>query len=152
MAVEVGDKAPDFELKDQHGTPVRLSELRGNRVVLVFYPLAFSGICQGELCAIRDEFVTSVPEDVRVLTVSVDSVFSQRAWADKEGFTFSMLSDFWPHGEVARAYGVFDEQRGLALRGTFVIDGEGVVRWKAVNPIPSARDISEYHKVLEQVS
>ncbi|MEU8270251.1 peroxiredoxin [Sphaerisporangium sp. NPDC049002] len=152
MAVEVGDKAPDFELKDQHGTPVRIADLRGRRVVLIFYPLAFSGICHGELCAIRDEFVASAPEDVQVLTVSVDSVFTHRAWADQEGFTFPLLSDFWPHGEVARTYGVFDDERGLALRGTFVIDGEGVVRWKAVNPIPSARDISEYHKVLEEIS
>ncbi|MFC4532079.1 peroxiredoxin [Sphaerisporangium dianthi] len=152
MAVEVGDKAPDFELQDQHGAPVRLSGLRGDRVLLVFYPLAFSGICHGELCAVRDELVTSVPDDVRVLTVSVDSLFSQRAWADKEGFTFPMLSDFWPHGEVAQAYGVFDEQGGRALRGTFLIDGEGVVRWKEVNPIPSARDISGYRKVLDEHS
>lgn len=151
MAVEVGDKAPDFELKDQHGTPVKLADLRGKRVVLVFYPLAFSGICHGELSAIRDEFVATAPEDVQVLTVSVDSMFAHRAWADQEGFTFPLLSDFWPHGEVARAYGVFDEERGLAVRGTFVIDGEGVVRWKTVNPIPSARDISEYHKVLTEI-
>jgi peroxiredoxin len=152
MAVEVGDQAPDFELKDQHGTPVRLSDLRGKRVVLMFYPLAFSGICHTELGAIRDDFVASVPEDVQVLTVSVDSVFTHRAWADKEGFTFPLLSDFWPHGDVAQAYGVFDEEKGLALRGTFVIDGEGVVRWKAVNPIPSARDISEYPQVLAKIS
>jgi peroxiredoxin len=152
MAVEVGDKAPDFELKDQHGTPVRLSDLRGKRVLLVFYPLAFSGICHGELCAIRDEFEASAPDDVQVLTVSVDSVFTHRAWADKEGFTFPLLSDFWPHGDVAQAYGVFDDEKGLALRGTFVIDGEGMVRWKAVNPISSARDISEYHQVLAEIS
>ncbi|GGK82341.1 peroxiredoxin [Sphaerisporangium melleum] len=152
MAIDVGDRAPDFELKDQHGTPVRLSGLRGRRVLLIFYPLAFSAVCQGELCAIRDDLVTSVPDDVRVLTASVDSMFSQRAWADQEGFTFSMLADFWPHGEVARAYGVLDEKSGVALRGSFLIDGEGVVRWKEVNPVPSARDISGYHKVLAEFS
>ncbi|WP_214412517.1 peroxiredoxin [Sphaerisporangium fuscum] len=152
MAVEVGDKAPEFELKDQHGTPVRLSDLRGRRVVLVFYPLAFTPVCHGELAVIRDRFAPGVDGDVRILTVSCDSMASQRAWADQEGFTFSMLSDFWPHGEVARAYGVFDEDRGLALRGTFVIDAEGVVRWKVVNPVPTARDISEYHKVLAEIS
>jgi peroxiredoxin len=152
MAVDVGDEAPDFELKDQHGAPVRLSGLRGNRVVLVFYPFAFSGICHGELSAIRDDLLASAPEDVRVLTVSVDSMFAHRAWADQEGFTFALLSDFWPHGEVARTYGVFDDERGFAVRGTFVIDGEGVVRWKAVNPVPSARDITEYHKVLAEIS
>ncbi|WP_433241547.1 peroxiredoxin [Streptosporangium sp. CA-135522] len=152
MAVEVGSPAPDFELKDQHGTPVRLSDHRGRKVVLIFYPLAFSGVCHGELCAIRDEFIATAPEDVQVLTVSVDSVFTHRAWADQEGYTFPLLSDFWPHGQVAQAYGVFDEDKGLAMRGTFIIDGEGVVRWSVVNPIPQARDVAEYHKVLAELS
>lgn len=152
MAVEVGEAAPDFELRDQHGTPVRLSAHRGGRVVLVFYPLAFSGVCHGELTAIRDEFLPAAGADVRVLAVSVDSMFANRAWSDQEGFTFSLLSDFWPHGGVARTYGVFDDERGVATRGTFIIDGEGVVRWKVVNPIPAARDISEYHKALAEIS
>ncbi|GII79825.1 peroxiredoxin [Sphaerisporangium rufum] len=151
MAVEVGDRAPDFELRDQHGAPVRLSDLRGGPVLLVFYPLAFSGVCQGELRDVRDGLAAPLPGGVRVLTVSVDSMFAQRAWADREGFDFPMLSDFWPHGEVARAYGVLDEDRGVAVRGTFVIDGEGVVRWKAVHPIPSARDIPEYRQVLAEI-
>ncbi|GII65065.1 peroxiredoxin [Sphaerisporangium krabiense] len=151
MAVEVGEKAPEFELQDQHGAPVRLSGLRGRRVVLMFYPLAFTGVCHGELGVLRDEFVASLPDDVQVLTVSVDSIFVHRAWAEQERYAFPLLSDFWPHGEVARAYGVLDEERGVALRGTFIIDAEGVVRWKAVNPIPLARDISEYHRVLATI-
>ncbi|MGV9774445.1 peroxiredoxin [Streptosporangium sp. NPDC003464] len=152
MAVEVGAPAPDFELKDQHGAPVKLSDYRGKKVVLIFYPLAFSGVCHGELCAIRDEFIATAPEDVQVVTVSVDSMFTHRAWADQEGYTFPLLSDFWPHGQVAQAYGVFDEEKGLATRGTFIIDGEGVVRWSVVNPIPVARDIAEYRKVLAELS
>ncbi|ACZ89739.1 peroxiredoxin [Streptosporangium roseum] len=152
MAVEVGSPAPDFELKDQHGTPVKLSDYRGRKVVLIFYPLAFSGVCHGELCAIRDEFIATAPEDVQVVTVSVDSVFTHRAWADREGYTFPLLSDFWPHGQVAQAYGVFDEEKGLATRGTFIIDGEGVVRWSVVNPIPEARDVAEYRKALAELS
>lgn len=151
MAVEVGQPAPDFTLKDQHGVPVRLSELRGKKIVLVFYPLSFSPVCHGELAAIRDGFADSVPPDVQVLAVSVDSMFSQRAWADQEGFSFPLLSDFWPHGEVARAYGVLDEDRGLALRGTFIIDGDGVVRWSVVNPIGSARDLDEYRRALAEL-
>ncbi|MEW9533889.1 peroxiredoxin [Microbispora sp. NPDC049125] len=148
MAVEVGQRAPDFELKDQHGAPVRLSDHRGGKVLLIFYPLAFSPVCHGELAAIRDGFAGTVPPDVRVLTISVDSMFSHRAWADQEGFSFPLLSDFWPHGEVARAYGVFDEEKGLALRGTFIIDGDGIVRWKVVNTIGTARDLDEYRKAL----
>jgi mycoredoxin-dependent peroxiredoxin len=149
MAVEVGDQAPDFELKDQHGTPVKLSDFRGKKnVVLVFYPLAFSGVCTSELCAIRDDFPEVTRDDVELLTVSVDSTYSLRTWADREHFGFSLLSDFWPHGGVARSYGVFDENVGVATRGTFVIDKTGVVRWKVVNPIPQARDIADYQKAL----
>ncbi len=144
---EVGAQAPDFELQDQHGTPVRLSRFRGRKVVLVFYPLAFSGICGNELSALRDRPF----DDAQVLTVSVDSMFTHRAWADREGYTFPLLSDFWPHGQVAQAYGVFDEAKGVALRGTFIIDGEGVIRWSVVNPISSARDIADYVKALADI-
>ena len=149
MAVEVGAAAPDFELRDQHGTPVRLSSFRGQRhVVLVFYPLAFSPVCSNELYALRDEFPEVTRDDVALLTVSVDSTYTHRAWSDAEHFQFELLSDFWPHGEVAKQYGVFDPERGIATRGTFVIDKDGVVRWKVVNPIPQARDLAEYSKAL----
>ena len=149
MAVEIGDEAPDFELPDQHGTPRKLSSFRGKKnVVLVFYPLAFSGVCTGELCAMRDEFPEVSRDDVELLTVSVDSTFAHRAWSDAEQFQFGLLSDFWPHGGVAKAYGIFNDERGVATRGTFVIDKEGVVRWKVVNPIPQARDIADYQKAL----
>ncbi|MFI9835529.1 peroxiredoxin [Nonomuraea sp. NPDC051941] len=145
---EVGALAPDFELQDQHGTPVSLSQFRGTKVVLVFYPLAFSGICHGELSALRDQPL----DGAQLLTVSVDSLFTHRAWADREGYTFPLLSDFWPHGQVARAYGVFDEAKGFALRGTFIIDGEGVIRWSVVNPTSAARDIAAYIKALADIS
>jgi peroxiredoxin len=152
MAVQVGQQAPDFELKDQHGTPVRLSGFRGEKnVVLVFYPLAFSGVCSGELAAMRDEFPEASRDDVELLTVSVDSGYALRAWSDKEHFGFSLLSDFWPHGGVAAAYGVFDEKMGIATRGTFIIDKDGVVRWKVVNPVPQARDIADYQKALARL-
>ncbi|HEX6523004.1 MAG TPA: peroxiredoxin [Streptosporangiaceae bacterium] len=153
MSVEVGEQAPDFELTDQHGTPVRLSSFRGSKnVVLVFYPLAFSGVCTGELCAMRDDFPEVSRDDVELLTVSVDSTFVLRTWSDQQGFSFGLLSDFWPHGAVASAYGVFDSDRGIATRGTFIIDKAGVVRWKVVNPIPQARDIAEYQKALASLS
>jgi peroxiredoxin len=153
MSVEIGEQAPDFELKDQHGTPVRLSSFQGSKnVVLVFYPLAFSGVCTGELCALRDDFPEIAREDVELLTVSVDSTFVLRTWADRDNFSFSLLSDFWPHGDVAKLYGVFDVDKGVATRGTFIIDKAGVIRWKVVNPIPQARDIAEYKKVLADLS
>ena len=149
MAVEIGDQAPDFELRDQHGTPVRLSSFRSAKnVVLVFYPLAFSPVCSNELYAMRDEFPEVTRDDVALLTVSVDSTYTHRAWSDAEHFQFELLSDFWPHGEVAKQYGVFDPERGIANRGTFIIDKDGVVRWKVVNPVLQARDLAEYSKAL----
>jgi peroxiredoxin len=152
MAVEVGDHAPDFELKDQHGTPVKLSGFRGSKnVVLVFYPLAFSGVCSGELSAIRDQFPEATRDDVELVTVSVDSTYVLRTWADRDHFDFTMLADFWPHGAVARAYGVFDDNIGVATRGTFIIDKNGVVRWKVVNAIPQARDLADYQKALAEL-
>jgi len=153
MAIEVGEQAPDFELKDQHGTPVRLSGFRGEKnVVLVFYPLAFSGVCTGELCALRDDFPEVTREDVELLAVSVDSTHVIRTWSEQQNFGFTLLADFWPHGGVAKLYGVFDENLGFAKRGTFIIDKAGVVRWRVVNPIPQARDIAEYQKVLADLA
>jgi len=149
MAVDVGQLAPDFELRDQHGALVKLSDLLGRKnVVLVFYPLAFSGVCSGELRALRDQFPEVSRDDVELLTVSVDSSYAHRVWADREKFGFALLSDFWPHGSVAKSYGVFDESLGVAERGTFIIDKQGVVRWKVVNPVPQARDLAEYQSVL----
>jgi mycoredoxin-dependent peroxiredoxin len=149
MTVDVGQEAPDFELRDQHGSPVKLSDFRGTKnVVLVFYPLAFSGVCSSELCALRDEFPEVSRDDVELLTVSVDSTYALRTWSDREDFGFALLSDFWPHGAVAKLYGVFDENIGVAARGTYIIDKDGIVRWKVVNPIPQARDLAEYRKVL----
>ena len=152
MAVDVGEQAPDFELKDQHGTPVRLSEFRGKKNVVLFYPLAFSGVCTGELRTLRDDFPEVTGDDVTLLAVSVDSTFVLRTWADRDHFEFSLLSDFWPHGGVSKLYRVFDEDRGVATRGTFIIDKAGVIRWKVVNPIPQARDAAEYKKVLAELS
>src|SRR5437667_4317153 len=133
MAVEVGSKAPDFTLKDYNKQEVTLSSFQGEKnVLLVFYPFAFSGICQGELCQVRDELAEYTDSNVQVLGVSVDSPFALKAWADQQGYTFPLLADFWPHGEVAQAYGVFNDKAGLALRGTFLIDKEGIVRFTEV--------------------
>ncbi|MEU8132413.1 peroxiredoxin [Streptodolium elevatio] len=149
MAVEIGSKAPDFELKDQHGSVVKLSDFQGSKsVVLLFYPFSFTGVCTGELCALRDELPTFVNDDVQLLAVSCDSMFTQKVFAEKEGLEYPVLSDFWPHGAVAQAYGVFNEEKGCAVRGTFIIDKDGVVRWSVVNALPDARDLNEYVKAL----
>lgn len=144
----VGEPAPDFELVNQFGEPVRLSSFRGQNVVLVFYPFAFSGVCTGELCEIRDNLAAFEDARATVLAVSVDSKFSLRAYAEKEGYGFDLLADFWPHGAVASAYGVFDPESGMARRGTFIIDAAGIIRYVVVNPRGQARELSEYRDTL----
>ncbi len=152
MAIQVGDKAPDFELKDNHGATVRLSAFRGEKnVVLLFYPFAFTGVCTGELCEVRDNLPRFTDRDTQVLAVSNDSIHTLRVFGEQEGLEYPLLSDFWPHGEVSRAYGVFDEGKGCAVRGTFVIDREGVVRWTVVNGLPDARDLGQYVEALDRL-
>lgn len=152
MSVEVGQSAPDFILKDQNHEEVTLSSFRGAKnVVLLFYPLAFSGNCQGELCAIRDELPSFVNDDTVTLAVSVDSAFAHKAWVLQQGYDFPLLSDFWPHGAVAQAYGVFNAEKGVAMRATFIIDKTGVVRWSVVHPGGEVRDSAEYVKVLASI-
>jgi peroxiredoxin len=146
---QVGSTAPDFELRDQHGQQVRLSSFRGERaVVLMFYPYAFSNVCTGELCQVRDQLPDFASDDVQVLAVSCDPMFSLRAFADRDGLTFPLLSDFWPHGEVATAYGVFDPDFGCARRSTYIIDRDGTVAWSVHNEMPQARDLAEQLDVL----
>ncbi|UVS77808.1 peroxiredoxin [Actinokineospora sp. UTMC 2448] len=153
MAIEVGSKAPDFTLNDYNKQPVTLSSFQGEKnVLLVFYPFAFSGICQGELCQVRDELSEYSDKNVQVIGVSVDTPFSLKAWADQQGYTFPLLSDFWPHGEVAKTYGVFHEDAGLALRGTFLIDKTGTVRYAEVNAPGEARDQAAWKKAVAELA
>jgi peroxiredoxin len=153
MPIEVGAEAPDFLLKDQNNQEVRLSDFRGRKnVLLVFYPLAFTGTCQGELCEMRDNLNDFLNDDVQVLTVSVDSVFAHKVWADREGYEFPLLADFWPHGAVAQAYGVFNDERGFANRGTYLIDRAGVVRFAEMNMPGEARDQDAWRKALDRLA
>lgn len=149
MTLSLGTAAPDFELSDQNGNKVSLSSFKGKKnVVLLFIPFAFTGTCTGELCAMRDDLSTFQNENVELLALSCDSMFTQRIWAEKEGYNFPVLADFWPHGAVAQAYGIFDEARGCALRGTFVIDKEGIIRWSVVNGLGDARSNDDYKAAL----
>jgi mycoredoxin-dependent peroxiredoxin len=148
----VGAVAPDFELRDQHAQSHRLSSYRGSKnVVLVFYPFAFTGVCSGELAAIQTEIGALQNDGTQLLAVSCDPLASLRTFADREGFGFPLLSDFWPHGAVASAYGVFNEALGAAERATFVIDMAGIVRWTVRVAIGEARDVAAYQKALAEL-
>jgi mycoredoxin-dependent peroxiredoxin len=149
MPPEQGALAPDFSLRDQHGATISLSSYQGEKaVVVMFYPFAFSSVCTGELCEVRDSLPSFESDDVQLLAVSCDPVHSLRAFAEQDGLTFPLLSDFWPHGEVAAAYGVFNEKRGCAERSTFIVDRDGVLRWSVHNQMPDARDLEQQLKVL----
>ena len=152
MSVQIGDQAPDFELKDQTNRPVRLSDYLGKKhVVIVFYPLSFTGVCEGEMCQIRDSIETFRNNDVETLAISVDAPPTHARWAHEQGFEFPLLSDFWPHGEVASTYGVFDDAIGLALRGTFIVSKEGTVVYTDRNPVPEARDQQAWKRALKEI-
>lgn len=153
MAVpQIGTPAPDFTLKAHDGRSVTLSELRGSKaVVLVFYPFAFTGLCSGELCALRDDIGAFQNDSVELLAVSCDPATALGVFAEREQYPFPLLSDFWPHGAVTQAYGVFDEAAGRPVRGTFVIDIEGIVRWSVVNGAGEPRDLDAYRAALAEL-
>lgn len=150
--LELGAPAPDFTLRDQFGQDVTLSSYGGKKAVaLIFYPFAFSGVCTGEMAGIRTRLADFLTFDSEVLAISCDPTYTLRAFADSDGLNFPLLSDFWPHGEVARKYGVFNEVAGMANRGTFLIDREGVVRFAEVNEPGQQRDQSAWHAAMKDL-
>ena len=145
----LGGPAPDFTLRDQFGQDVTLSQFRGHKAVaLLFYPYAFSGVCTGELAGIRDRLSEFMTFDTEVLAISCDAVYSLRAFADSDGLNFPLLADFWPHGEVARAYDVFDDSKGVARRSSYVVDPDGLIAWSVHNAMPQGRDLDEHLRQL----
>jgi len=149
MSLEVGDRAPDCTLKDQNNQEHTLSEFRGvKNVLLIFYPLAFSGICTGELDQLRDDLGAFQNDDIQVLAVSVDSGYTLKAWSEQKKYEFPLLSDFWPHGAVAQAYGVFNDKTGFANRGTFLVDTGGVIRFAEMNGPGEPRDQTVWKQAL----
>lgn len=149
MVIQVGEVAPDFTLSNQHGEELTLSELVAEGpVALVFFPLAFSGICTGELCELRDNLAVFNDAKVRLVGVSVDSVFSLKVWAEQEGYEFSILSDFWPHGAVAREYGAFVEEKGIATRATVIIGEDRKVLASFETSPGEARDFAAYREAV----
>lgn len=152
MTLRPGVVAPDFELSNQFGETVRLSDFRNrSAVALVFFPLAFTGVCTGELCELRDNLALFQEAGVELLAISVDSKATLREFAEREGYEFTLLADFWPHGEVAHRYGVFLDDRGVAGRGTFLIDRDGVIRAAFETPTGQARSLDDYRDAVRTV-
>ena len=149
MTLAIGDAAPDFTLKDQHGQEITLSSYAaGKAVLIVFYPFAFSGVCTGELLGLRDRLGDFETDDTTMVALSCDPMYTQRAVADRDGIFFPLLSDFWPHGETAKAYGVFDEISGGPKRSSYALDSDGIVRWAVHNARGEGRDLDAHAKAL----
>lgn len=153
MALENDTQAPDFELPNQFGEHIRLSDFRHKKpVALVFFPLAFSSTCTSELCDLRDNLALFSDKSIELLGVSVDSKATQRAFAEAEGYQFNLLADFWPHGAVAKEYGVFLPEKGFANRASFLIDLNGIIRASFVTAPGEARSIPAYREALDELS
>jgi mycoredoxin-dependent peroxiredoxin len=137
----VGSTAPDFTLRDQNRQPVSLGDYRGAKnVLLVFFPLAFTGICEGELGQLRDRLPEFENDDRATLAISVGPPPTHKVWSVESGFLFPVLSDFWPHGAVSQAYGVFNDEAGYSNRGTFVVDRSGTIRFAEMKQPGEVRD------------
>jgi peroxiredoxin len=152
VTLSVGDNAPEFSLPDQDKQVVSLTELRGTPVLLVFYPFAFSGLCTGELCQLRDELAAYTDAGVKVLAISTDPTFSLKAFREQQGFDFPLLSDFWPHGAATQAYGAFNERAGMALRATFLVDADGKIAFAEVNSPGDVREQSGWKKAVAELN
>jgi peroxiredoxin len=126
--LSIGDPAPVFTLPDTEGNPLSLTDLKGSKRLVVFIPFPFTGNCTDEGCALRDNLAQFGDLDAEVVVITCDTRHANRRWSEENGFTFPVLSDFWPHGNTARAYGAFNEQTGSANRVSYVIDPGGAVR------------------------
>jgi len=149
-ALQKGETAPDFILKDQDGKEFRLSNLRGKRVLLSFHPLAWTGVCAKQMQSLEDKI--SIFESLNTVPVgiSVDSVPTKKAWAEQlEIKKVRLLSDFWPHGGVARLYGLFREKDGFSERANVIVDENGKVIFSKVYELGELPDIQEIIELLK---
>ncbi len=139
--IETGNEAPDFDLQVERSNRVRLSDFRGKRnVLLVFHPFAWTPVCEEEALDLQENLPSFESADTEVVLVSCDSAAARKAWKEKLGLTYTLASDFWPHGAAAKAYDVFDEERGAPVRGTFLIDRDGAVVWTLVHADNARRE------------
>jgi peroxiredoxin len=147
----VGDTAPDFTLKDQDGTEVSLSGLRGKRIILSFHPLAWTAICAEQMKSLEEHADDFSAMNTVALGISVDAVPSKKAWAEHIGIgKVRLLSDFWPHGSVAKAYGIFLEKRGFSGRANIIIDENGAIAFYTEYEIKKLPDIQEVIDFLKK--
>ena len=152
MPAEIGKPAPWFKLPDQSNNPVSLDDLKGSKAIIVFIPFPFTGVCESELASIRDDYANFESLGARILAITTTPRPAVKAWSDQNNFPFPILSDFWPHGAVAREYGAFNEANGAASRYSYILDAEGIVRNIVRSEhLPVARAHEEYAKALAEL-
>src|ERR1700752_1301688 len=152
MSITVGQKAPDFTLQDQNKKEVKLSDFAGKKkVVLVFYPLGWSPTCTNEHACFVNDMKQFESLDAEVLGVSVDSVWSHKAYAEKMGIKYSLLADFQPRGAMAEKYGVFLADKGITGRAIVIVNKAGKIAWIKNYDIPVVPDLKEVAAALQQV-
>jgi peroxiredoxin (alkyl hydroperoxide reductase subunit C) len=153
MPATVGQPAPDFNLRNQKNEPVTLEDLKGHKALVVFIPNPFTSICEGEVCAIRDDQQALDGLDAKVVVITTFPRPANAKWAETLGVNFPILSDYWPHGAVASAYGSFNETVGVANRWSFVLDKDGVVREIIkTDSLPEAREHAAYQRALSAIA
>lgn len=153
MSVAIGQQAPEFSLPNYDRSTVSLSDLKGHKAVIVFIPFAFTGVCEGELCAIRDDLKGLENLGAKVVVITCNAAPSNGAWAKSQGFEFPILADFWPHGAVTQSYGAFNEALGCPNRFSFVLDQEGAIREiMSTDSLGTARSHDAYAAALEAIA
>ncbi len=150
--LEEGDFAPDFTLKDQTGKDISLSSYKGKKIVIGFHPLAWTKVCAEQMKDLERNAKRFEGLGAVALGISVDSSFSKKAWAESLGIKITrLLADFWPHGKVARDYGIFREGDGFSERAVFIVDGAGRITFKKIYPISELPDIEEIIKEVSRI-
>ncbi len=152
MPAEVGAIAPYFSLKDQDGNNLTLDDLTNRKTLLVFIPFPFTGICEGELCELHENLDNLSDLDTSVVVITCDTRYSNKKWAEDQGFDFPILSDFWPHGQISQKYGCFNDELGVALRATYVLDSNRIVREMiSTDSLSTPRDFQSYGEALQRI-
>ena len=149
--IGVGARPAQRVLRDTHGTPVAVGGVMPRPMCLVFLPFAFSPVCHREVGGLSDRFPAFSDAGVDLMFVTCDPLFSLKAWAEQNRFSGVFLSDFWPHGDLSQAFGVFDETDGFAHRGSFLLDSTGVVRWSTRVGRGESRDLDTHLDALDVV-
>ena len=152
MPAEVGAIAPYFSLKDQDGNNLALDDLTNRKTLLVFIPFPFTGICEGELCELHENLDNLSDLDTSVVVITCDTRYSNKKWAEDQGFDFPILSDFWPHGQISQKYGCFNDELGVAVRATYVLDSNRIVREMiSTDSLSTPRDFQSYGEALQRI-